>query len=1237
MSRSECEFPITVTVTGRPSAAGLAQLGQAVEEALAVRLREAANGEMWRIRPHPPQSVAFEIGPVQPSAELAGELESILLTAVDRALAGLGAGGPTITPIQVPAVPVDTAAAEGGGSLLAFSVSESALANPVDTPGKTDQARPVGQPVAFRPVLLRPGTGGARRLTAHVPSRPARRNQIAGRGGPPAKHSATARPAGGPARLTFKVVVKQAMAPTELLREFVRQYYRAGSEQEVDRWMVWWRWGSPEGRSVSQQEADDRGFVELTVTDATQSAVEALSPAEQEQINAETDERFWRESGLPPGTKLGTGPEDADRRARWRGARADVVEEHTLRRELSALPEDIRSVLFAGDRPMTVEGLRSAVQLGRKLATMTPEQRADYLAKVTGETTNWAAMDASIDRYLQDQRLREAEVLRTEEAAASLFGCEELYKLWRAVQLLENRRGDEHDEDTSIELAETRKRFKEALARHGFADEEAFAAAVEAYRLQFRAAAVRLGLDLLGHVDHQLHEERTKLCTPGYVEHMVAAIATSSACADFAAASTLRSRTTFNPELGDFVPEQGVNQAEAEALSTRAGQSVVEASGHDLLVDPDRMGRGTDLERLIGVDTDTVRTYLLGVADGLQGQSATVRGELADDPERVFSQEALVKAAKRAQEVERETIYDWIIDDHIAAVGLAHLFSSIAVAAIALFLAALVPVGGWVAAAALVAGTGLSVYQAMDAITQYRYESAEYDLSFIRNEPSLFWVVIAVAATVVEVGTTTAQLLKGSAKGLFALRRPLLDAARAADAETAAARYQALITKIDEVEGLEPKLRAVLKAHAAAEQGLSRVVGEFAGRLHGGFLIDPTGPIKAMYYAVKKGVATVTKLRSEARMLELLGDVTKLSRAERAAITTAFKQVKKIVALGERQGMDEARVLRYIDRLAAERSEAVFNEITAEMRAWRPPTLKQLRAEKELVDASQFLEHLRTERENILAELRAGPKTPSGTRDTLRIAELRKDLAHLEDAFSTDRSGVRRLASEGDISRAQRRLREAGRLAEAARVDPVVRMRQVFNASAERARVAAGKVDRIGRLRATSGRVQVDHVVSLERMTKMEGFELLTTTEQNVLAVRPDNLKPMDAAANASKGALSWREWRYASNYYVDPADIARWQARDAELTESIQTWIRDTVRGRRPATTVAPAGARPAAGVGVPPAKVRVEVEPARVRVEVEPAQDIEALPAEFVEAEDLPAVEAPKQPRRVMRKPER
>ncbi|MFF1867653.1 hypothetical protein [Streptomyces sp. CB03911] len=1021
------------------------------------------------------------------------------------------------------------------------------------------------------------------------------------------------------------------MDPSELLRTFVCQYYRARSEAEVDRRMGWWHWTSTPGRSVSAREADRR-FITLTVTDSARTALEALSPAEQEQIEAEAEERLQQEGGAAH-----------EAAARRRGALADVTEEHLLRQELAALPEDVRHILSAGDRPPTTADLRQVARIWRKLVAMTPEQRADYLSKVNRETANWTELDASIDRYLEDESLRADEAVRTEAAAASLFGCEDLYKLWKDLKESENELSDEHVADlaaTARKLAETRKRFEEALARHGFADEESFSAAVKAYLLQFRAAAVRLGLDVVARVEHLLHEERVKLRAPGQAEAMVAAIAATSARADYTAAAALMSRTRYDPVLGEYVQDDGLNRIEAAPLTARAERAVVEAAGHDLLVDPERMGRGTSREKLAGLDADGARTYLLGVADERQRDAAWVRAEFTADPERVFSLPGLVEATKRSEGAEGETIYAWIVDDHVAEVAAAHAFSEAAVAAIALLLAALVPVGGWIAAAALVSGAALSVYQAREAIEEYRRTSAEYQLGFIQDEPSLLWVVVAVAAAALEIGTTTATLLKASAKSLSLLRTPLHEFATAADAETAAVRYRALLAKIDEVEELAPELRAALKAQAEAEQGLRRVVGEFTGRLYGGFLVDPTGPMEAMYYAVKKGVATVTKLRREARMLELLGDVTKLSRAEQEAITAAFLKVRRIVRLGEKRGMDEAMVLQYVDRLAAGRSSAAtFDEILADMKAWRPPTAEQLRAQEKLVGSSELLVRLHAERNDLLTKLRAGPKLPSGAPDTNRIDEIRRQLAELEDVVTTDRSGVPRVSREGLISRTQRALWEAERLAEAARVSPAARMRQVFNASVERAEVASGKVDQVGRLRGSPGSVEVDHVVSLERMTRLEGFELLTAAERNALAVRRDNLVLMDASANASKGERSWREWRQASYYYVDAADIARWQARDAELTESLQTWVRTRVQGRRPAGAT---GTRAGAGTPAPPAGTRVDVTPAappatRVRVDEPsghvPVGEPEPWPAETAE---VPPEEAPKA-RRTLGKPEK
>ncbi|MFJ8579385.1 DUF4157 domain-containing protein [Micromonospora sp. NPDC093277] len=1023
-----------------------------------------------------------------------------------------------------------------------------------------------------------PGSDTGRRLLAHELAHVAQQARGESRGALHLKPGAPPAPAGSRKPRPFRLLVTRVMSPPELLREFVRQYYQTASEQEVDRRLPLWHWQNPGGRGTSAADVR-RGFIMLPVTDATQAAMRGLSEAEQHQINAAADARFWQENGLEPGTKLGTGPKDAALRGRWRGARADVLREHAELREIEALPDDVKRILFGGDRTLAPEEYEKALWLAHKLSGLTKAQRTDYLSKVNAGTTSWAELDASIERYLLDQRIREAETVRTEAAAATLFGCEDLYRAWQRRNLVRawtrSVVGPAHDPVLLREMGEATTQFRAALSRHGFADEAAFRAAMDAYLLRFRSEAVTFGLDVLARYDHLLYEERRKLQDLGYLQAMVAGIAKTTARADYAAAAEKASFARLTVMGVD--PESPVERwraaaqaakysAEASALRTAASTAVVTASGGDPLVDPEKLGRGTDRERLAGADATTAQRYLLDVVRERLSDTAKARYEFTNDPERIFSLPDLVAATMKSQGAEADTIYAWIVRDHIDDIRSAHLFSAIVLGIIALVLAVLVPGGGWLAAAALVANTGISAYQAIEAIKEYQQQAVEYRLSFIQDEPSLFWVGVAVAAAALDLGMTAAQLLKMSAKGLSSLEGPLREFAAASDVETAALRFEKLTAKIDAAEGLQVEVKAALKARAAAELGLKRALSQMGGRLMGSAgVVDPVPLFEGLYYGIKKGVNSITKLRKDAQLLELMGDVTKMSGAGRAEITTAFEQVKQVVTLGEKRGMDEAAVLRYVDRLAAERSagEGAFQALLEEMRAWRRPTQEQVQAEAKLAAASDRLASLRQYRAELEAELRARPKTPAGTPDTERIAEIRKELDDLDGVVRADRSGIRRVDREGLITQAERSLREAETLAESARLDPTTRMRQVFGASRERADVVAtATVDQVGQLRTPSQGLAVDHVVSLKRMSQMEGFDKLKAIERNALAVRRDNLVLMDASANASKGERSWTAWQQASTFYA-PDVVASWAARDAELTKTIQEWILATIRGR--------------------------------------------------------------------------
>ncbi|MFD9359344.1 DUF4157 domain-containing protein [Streptomyces sp. NPDC060031] len=1027
---------------------------------------------------------------------------------------------------------------------------------------------------------VRPGSGAGQRLLAHELAHVAQQARGEGLGRLHRKPlPATGKKTKGKGR-PFWVPVTREMGPVELLRAFVAQYYRSVDQAEITRRVPLWHWNKPGGLSATADDVARHG-IWLTVTDVTQTALDRLPQAEREQINAEADQRFWEQNALAPGTKLGTGPEDATLRARWLGARADVASEHELLREIHALPADVKAILFAGQKPLVPEDYENVLRLGRRLDALTPAQRAAYRDKITGTTADWAELDASIGRFEAQQRSREADAERTEEAAATLFGCEELYRLWKHKNALHQQNIQAspyigYKPDMWRRASEAEDEFNAALALHGFADERAFLSAVATYRLRFRTEAVNIALDVLDHYDHLLYEEERKLRTPGYVGSLVSGIARTNARADYAAAAEKESqarlaRISADPDSSSSMlqaaQESSEYSAEADSLRNSAEKAVVTAAGDDPIIDPEKLGRATDREKLAGLDEPGTLQYLLGVINARRADTAQARSELSRDPDRVFSQPKLVSVTKDSLGADSDNVYGQIVDDHVESVRQDHIFSAVVFGIIALVLALLVPVGGWVAAPALVGNTVISVYQAVEAVKEYQKQSAEFRLSFITDDPSLAWVVVAVAAAALDLGTTAALVLKGSAKGLASLEGPLREFSAASDAESAAARFKTLAAKIDEAKGLEQGLKDALTTQAAATKGLEQVIGKIASRPMGfAGAVDLRLVMKGFYHLVRMGVSSFTKLRKQKQLLQLLGDVTKLPKAAKNELEAAFKEVEAIVDAGAKHKMDEATALEFIDRAAAARTAggvSEFDSILAEAKAWRPPTREQIRAQEALGSAADELRSLRMLRAESLKELKGGPKTASGATDHARIAELRDNLEGLDDVRHVGRDGTT-WTEQGAISRARAQYLAAERLAETARISPVKRMRAFFNGSAERAEISgSATIDQVGKLRSSSGGLEVDHVVSLDRMSQMEGFNKLKPLERHQLAVRKDNLVLMDASANSSKGPRSWSAWENASNYYPDPADVLRWKTKDADLTVTIQNWIRDTVRGR--------------------------------------------------------------------------
>lgn len=1036
-----------------------------------------------------------------------------------------------------------------------------------------------------------PDTQAGQRLVAHELAHVRQQADGQARGRLQAKPATPATPGKLRAR-KFWVKLDHPMGPDALLREFVRQYYGETDERKVQKKLAIWRWTSGKGRSATQADAAKGGLV-LNVTDYAQSQMAAMSEEQRKKLNEDTDKRFWAETGYKPGDRLGSSAEDQEMARRWLSVRTDILLEQEQARAIHALPDDIKKILFSGGRQVTAEEYDNVLRLADKLNQLTPAERRDYLGKVTAGTEDWSELDRSIDRYIVMRRAREHEEEKTDAAAAELFGLEGLYRLYRQKQSAElratrHREGRGHNPLDGL-ASEARQAFTTALRENGFASEREFTDAIEAYRLRFREEALHIAMELLSRFDNMLYLQRRKLQEPGFAAGMAQGIAATGAKATYEKAAEQKS-VGRSLRLGSegamkepaIARQASAFEAEGRSLHAKAEADVVKGSGNNPLIDPAALGRDVDREKLAGLDAAGTQRFLEEVIAERQGEVNKARHEFHEDPERVFDLPSLVAATKEAQGIGKDSIYDWIVNDHIEAERDRHLLSAIAKALLALLLAVLVPVGGWVAAGALIGGTLLSGYEALQAVKEYRAQTRDYHLQFIEDEPSLLWVGVAIAAAALDVGMLVGAAMKMSAAGLKQLEGPLKELAAATDAETAAARLSALEARIDaandlvKVEGvagaeelakaeeLAAALKRTLKAHARAEIGFNRALGKAMGGLSSVGALALESLPRALYWGIRKGVNTITKLGREAKIAELLGDAAKMRPAAREELKVLLDRVKKIVKAGEKK-MDEETLLRYVDRIGDEwrGGEGAFENILDDVKAWRKPTAEQLRAKAGLEAAHENLTSLRRTREELEAELRAGPKLPDGSPDLERVAELRENLKGLSAEVKNPVTGLKESVPGRDIRMAEHAFAEAEAAAEAAKLDPKDLMRRAFNASTEREDVIKGvTMDRIGGLKTKPTKPTVDHIVSIKEMSEMDGFAKLTRAERKALAIRKDNLIVMDAAANSSKGERGWAVWPQASHFYDDAAREAM-LPRAAQLRKTIQDWITDKAKGR--------------------------------------------------------------------------
>jgi hypothetical protein len=581
----------------------------------------------------------------------------------------------------------------------------------------------------------------------------------------------------------------------------------------------------------------------------------------KDAINAETDRRYYESTKDDPDSKIKAG--EKGKVVIWNSLRDEVLGD---RRRLAQLPETVRALVGADN--LTLEHAQVLAQIAevlshlsadelkrffvvrpngaalspddfsrlllvaRKLVALSPEERQDYLERVNASTASLVDLQRAIDRY---GRLREERARQSDEhnaAAKPLLGSDDLYTAYRNYRawkkVVESAPEDDRSNAFLEKMWEWEDKLNAALALKDFKSVEAFEAALTSYRLAFRRQAVNLAFDVLDHYDHMLFAEQNKL-EQGAAAGIAQGIAATQAPAHYKEyrrqtniAAALRFGGSEYDDMASMEPSIEADIAADSARKQGEAEVLRGAGDHPLIAQ-----HSIDLEKLAGLDAAGVNSYLMAEIRKRQAEVAASRKEFQEDPDRVFGpkMQDLVAATQKLLSIDATSVYGRSINDYISDEASHHLLSELALGALALALAFLVPVGGWLAAAALVGQAGISSYQAYTAYKEYREQERDYELGFLSEEPSLFWVGLAVAGAALDLGVTTTVLVKQSAKALKGLKVPLLEFSQDGN-------LNKLVEEVEAAKGLDTKLKEALEREAKLSRdkpGFERKLAEAAG------------------------------------------------------------------------------------------------------------------------------------------------------------------------------------------------------------------------------------------------------------------------------------------------------------------------------------------------------------------------------------------------------------------------
>ncbi|MFY7813754.1 MAG: peptidoglycan-binding domain-containing protein [Chryseobacterium taeanense] len=569
------------------------------------------------------------------------------------------------------------------------------------------------------------------------------------------------------------------------------------------------------------------------------------------------------------------------------------AKEHTIEKETEALSpgkkQFIRNPTSAADYIQNTRILDLLKQLSE-------EEIADYKSKVSQETDNLTAIEESLKAYIKerDKKLKNRDEL--ESVKTKLYGLEELYDQYiKYLGISPTTNIGSIKEPIIVDnpmhsLAE--KQLTEAMKANGFASIKEFEDYIRRYENAFETETVHIGVEMLQRYKHTLYQEEKKLNDTIFLDRLSQSIIKSGAKENYETGTSIKNSSKKVLEHGiSYTDQQEYSLGQSKINNANKSISLL-SSQTPLVNDPD-----FDKEEFAEISNRTdLKTFLNEYITSQNEKVDNVISNIRENPEHIYELDNLFKDSYKKQHIEKGSIYDRIITAKYDRLKGLEILLAICEGIFAL---ALIVVTWGAATPVVIAGGALSLAVSIDVayntIKEYKDNKEFHDVGLLSDDPSLVWVVVAIAGVALDAAALGAVLK--SAKPIAAAGKAFNEAE---DTTNAIAKLESDLAKI---EGLEERVQQNIVRQAKVEANLKSAMQEARLEIFtANMMVNPNALpklTKVAYYAIKKGIIDFENFLLQLKAMKIIDTFEHLSAEEKLILKQAFEDGKAIKVLDE--------------------------------------------------------------------------------------------------------------------------------------------------------------------------------------------------------------------------------------------------------------------------------------------------------------------------------------------------